>query len=410
MVELHEPALVASMATGSDECASPQVAQPDRSLHRRGWRPCCGLGDARRRWALRRRHSGVSGHRRPPGLTTMCILGLRRVREFLLQQLRQQRRVRAVQDGGVVAGRNGVAKHVLRQTGLLEGRPADRDLKLVTVRRERRHRRRRDRTGDLRQERERSRKRRLDIRSGIRGSNRHGGHAVRDGRCGPQGGRRRKAPHRTADVGLWEEAGHHLLDLGLPLATGGPQDLAVVGWSEVGREEPDRCEAHRSFGEQLKNHGGTGARLAPPRCGYRLPTPRGPGRRGSRCRATDSPPASGRHGYPALGIGGGPVMSGRRKSAPAKSSRGREPGIQRLPGSERAASERRPGREVPPDPDGEPCVPPATPCSPGAPGRTGSGSRPGPRSSCRRPRTRRRWGRRSTRPRPRPRRRSWRPS
>ena len=103
VMEFQETSLVAAVAAVTDEGATSKVPNPDNPLH---------LGGR----SARARPS-------PAGWPWTARAG-----ELLLGQIHQQCRQRPVQDRGVVAGRNGVAEHVLRQAQLLERPTTDGDL------------------------------------------------------------------------------------------------------------------------------------------------------------------------------------------------------------------------------------------------------------------------------------------
>src|SRR5207245_5704182 len=84
VMELHEAALVAAMAAGPDEGASPEIPHPDGTLH-------------------------LGGRRARPWSGPSRTVGLLSFGEPLLRQIHEQDRERAVQDSGVIAGGNGVA-------------------------------------------------------------------------------------------------------------------------------------------------------------------------------------------------------------------------------------------------------------------------------------------------------------
>jgi hypothetical protein len=88
VVELHEGALVAAAAVRAHERTTPEVPHPDRALDLGGDVP-------------RPRRRGTGG------------LGVLHGGELAPGEVRQERRERAVEDDGVVAGGDRVPKHVL---------------------------------------------------------------------------------------------------------------------------------------------------------------------------------------------------------------------------------------------------------------------------------------------------------
>jgi hypothetical protein len=98
VVVLQEAALAPAAAVRPHERAPPQVAQPHRALHL--GREVAGSGPGPVRGA------------RPLGR-----------RELPLREVGEQGGEGAVQDGGVVSRRHGVAEQVLRETQLLEVSP-----------------------------------------------------------------------------------------------------------------------------------------------------------------------------------------------------------------------------------------------------------------------------------------------
>jgi hypothetical protein len=228
VVELDEPALIAPAAglsrlrsesvaahlagplrvPGADEGAASEIPQPDRSLD-------LSRGLARTRFRHTRR------------------VGFGGVGKLLLRQIYQQRSQGSVEDRRIIARRDGVAKHVLGQPELLERVATDRELELVAVRRERRHRDWTDRQW---------------MGRGTRCGSRNGNSCWR--RRG-RSGRRRRERHRRGSRGWQEpngcrhigpgrERGDDLFDLGLPLAAGGVEHLTVVARRQVRRKEPHR--------------------------------------------------------------------------------------------------------------------------------------------------------------------------
>jgi len=67
--------------------------------------------------------------------------------------------------------------------------------------------------------------------------------------------RRRNAPHGNGSVGSWSEPGHDLLDLGLLLAAGRTEHLAVVVGSQVRPEKPCRREMQPAVREHVEHDG-----------------------------------------------------------------------------------------------------------------------------------------------------------